>query len=181
MNLRTILQKSIASNFYQNLMRLNPKRGLSLVLLAASLSLAGCMPHGGESMDEAQIEKMSAKFDEHMTEIKQKLNLNPEQAKLWARFDQVAHEQMAAMKSDMMAHMQMRKSESDGAAKPNLIDRLAKRQSMMETNANRLKTVIAALTPLYNSLSAEQKKMVEEEMEKFHPGGRHGKWHRKFW
>ncbi|MCX8505028.1 MAG: Spy/CpxP family protein refolding chaperone [Alphaproteobacteria bacterium] len=166
------------------------RRPYAMMLAMAFIAVvaAGCMGQG-DKMDARHLDKMAAKIKDHMTEVKGKLNLAPEQIPLWAQFEQTAHAQIMATKSDMLAHFQTMKAahEAEEAAKantseaklnpPNVIERMTWHQQMMESNANRLKLVIAAATPLYNSLSLTQKQIVDEEMKRFHKGGRH----HRFW
>ena len=159
---------------------------LAMVFIAVVTS--GCMGQG-DKMDAQHLDKIVTKIKDHMTDVKGKLNLTPEQMPLWAQFEQTAHAQIMATKSDMMAHFQAMKAahEAEEAAKaykseaksnpPNLVERMSRHQQMMETSASRMKLVIAAATPLYNSMSLSQKQIVDEDMKKFYKGGRH----HRFW
>ena len=190
-----MFQKSYNSQFEQKTWRHRLNRlirkpyAMMLALGVIALVTAGCMGQDNGKMDAQHLDKMVTRIKDHLSEVKGKLNLTPEQMPLWAQFEQTTNDQILATKSDMLAYFSAMKAaheaaesakanKSDAKANPpNVIERMTKHQHMMETSANRLKLVIAAATPLYNSLSMSQKQYVDEEMKKFHRGGRH----HRFW
>jgi protein CpxP len=154
-------------------------RVLPTLLLAGLLaSLAGCgvaqsapagatsadasspMPHRGEGMRGHDPARMQAWMNQRMAELKAKLKITPAQEAAWTRFTAA----MQPMQGSAYAGMRASHDELSKLPTPERLDRMRAlhAQYMAEMNT-RMTQRADATKAFYSVLSAEQKKVFDEE------------------
>jgi hypothetical protein len=137
--------------------------------------------------------KMSPQARERLDEgklamAKTALKLSPEQDKLWSALETEIRAGFK-MRAERMAERQKMREErgkqreeskddgkDDSASKPDLAERINKMSQRMSERAERAKAFAAAFTPLYASLSDEQKEVMRPLLHDLMGGrGGHGK------
>ncbi|HTJ63191.1 MAG TPA: Spy/CpxP family protein refolding chaperone [Alphaproteobacteria bacterium] len=114
------------------------------------------MMHDMVGMMRMQTRMMSSCGEDTVTALKAELKITDVQAPLWSRFADVLENRgkaIRAMHAQMGAH-----------AEATLPERLDHQEKMMSAHLDSLKSLKDALTPLYASLSDEQKKIMDQSM-----------------
>ena len=159
------------------------------IAVPAGVAVARHGDHGG-------WHKMSPEARQRMDEgklamAKTALKLNPEQDKLWAALETEIRASFKARADRMADRKKMweerRKSRDESKAddkagkdtapgKPDIAERITKMSQHMSERADRMKAFAAAFTPLYASLSDEQKEVMRPLLRDLMGGeGHHGK------
>ena len=102
------------------------------------------------------------RVEQRLERLKTALQITPQQEPQWNAFAEVrrkhareATEQMTAFRSRMAERQQQ-------GTRPTAIERLEFRQAMLATASVRLNETLAAVKPLYATLSPEQQKVADE-------------------
>lgn len=137
--------------------------GLAVATVAMAGGHHGHCPHEGPGMMGApwhgkhDPEKMSQHMTERLAALKMELKLTAAQQKPWDNFETVVKAQIKEMAShapEMKAHMQ----QEDKLTAP---ERLAKMREFMQARLAGLDKLQPALQSLYDSLSPEQRKVMD--------------------
>lgn len=103
---------------------------------------------------------MQAMVDARLAGAKAALKLTPEQERLWAPVDQAAR----AMATERMTRMEqrrtMREQRGQNNERPDFMMRLEQMTETSSKNAENLKTVTAAMKPLWATLDERQKRLL---------------------
>jgi protein CpxP len=127
---------------------------------SASLALAQAPapnpPAGGPGFHRPQM-RMADRAEARLAYIKTALKITPAQEPQWNAF--ADHVRKASKEMEQRFQGATRPARGE---RPNAIQRLEREQSFMTEQAKRLGELLAVEKPLYESLSAEQKKVADE-------------------
>jgi hypothetical protein len=165
----------------------------AIAVIAAAIAIPAGVAIARHGDHHGGWHKMSPEARERLSEgklamAKTALKLNPEQDKLWAALEteiragfKVRAERMAEREKMREERRKSRDEAKDGdkdaaAGKPDIAERINKMSQHMSERADRMKAFAAAFTPLYASLSDEQKEVMRPLLRDLMGGkGGHGK------
>lgn len=116
----------------------------------------GSMGRGYEHMARLSAEDRAAFVDAHIAAVHAGLKLSAEQEKLWAPAEQAFREGFNKINAQMEQWRKERKDEKSEDA----LAHLRHRAEAMALHADSMRKLADAAQPLYNSLTAEQKKRL---------------------
>ena len=125
---------------------------------SAPQGAASPMAHGGDRpMHGAMMERMKARHEQHLTQLKTKLQLKPEQEETWTAFaGAMAPPARATSRPDWAEAMRLKTPERIDRMKALRQQRQSEMNALMDRRGEAAKTFYAALSP-------EQKKIFDDE------------------
>ncbi|WP_018506578.1 Spy/CpxP family protein refolding chaperone [Thiobacillus thioparus] len=130
------------------------------ILAASSFAMTASGPAGRDGCDARQGQKTHAKWEarraEHLSELKEKLKLSPDQEAAWGTFTRAAQPGMRHASADRQAM----RDEFEKLSTPQRLDKMmamsdARRSRMLERNQ--------AIKVFYAQLNPEQQKVFDAE------------------
>ena len=144
------------------------------ILAASSFAMTAGGPAGKDGCDARQGQKIHAKWEarraEHLSELKEKLKLSPEQEAAWDTFTHATQPGMRHARADRQAM----RDEFEKLSTPQRLDKMmalsdARRTRMLERNQ--------AIKAFYAQLNPEQQKVFDAEAM---PGPMRARGHHRF-
>ena len=121
----------------------------------------------------------SQRAEARLAYIKTALGITPVQTAQWNAFADVVRKQAKARDAkveEMRAKFEQHKDDKDDSARPDVIARMEMREKMLTAATANMSEYIAALKPLYASLSDSQKEIAPQVLG-HHGHEGHGDWH----
>src|SRR5277367_2359696 len=142
--------------------------GLSIAATAAIAQQAAA-PDGKDGKHEHHHMMPSQMVEARLAYIKTALQITPAQSTQWNAFADVLRKQAKARDAKITEMRAKWEQHKDGDAEPDLVARMEMRQKMLTEASANMGEYIAALKPLYASLSDSQKEIAPEVL------GHHGR------
>jgi hypothetical protein len=163
------------------------KRSVKILLASAALAAAaGTAFAQGQSQGRHEPRAFSQpteRVEARLAYVKTALKITDAQQAQWNAYADLQRKQAAEREAKMrewrskMADHRKQMAENKGAhehARPSAVERLDRAQKMHAHAIERLNAQLAAIKPLYASLSDEQKKVADVVLVPQHRGGRFG-------
>ena len=146
--------------------------GLSIVATAAIAQQAAAPAQDGKDGKHEHHHMMPSQMVEaRLAYIKTALQITPAQTAQWNAFADVMRKQ-AKVRDEKITEMRAKwEQQKDGDARPDLMTMMEHRQKMLTTASANIGEYIAALKPLYASLSDSQKEIAPQVLGHHHHGG----------
>ncbi len=137
----------------------------------AAIAQQAAAPEKDASQHEHHHLPPSQMVEARLAYIKTALQITPAQTAQWNAFADVLRKQAKAREAKMTEMRAKWEQHKDGDAKPDLMTMMEHRQKMLTDASANMSEYIAALKPLYASLSDSQKEIAPEVL------GHHGRGH----
>jgi hypothetical protein len=124
---------------------------------APGAAVKGEQAHRGHGQPRPSPEVIQRMIDGRLAGVKAALRLTPDQEKLWPAVENAIR---ANANERMQLRQQMRQAREQGAARPDMIQRLEQASSRLEARAAAVKRLAEAVKPLYATLSDDQKQVL---------------------
>jgi periplasmic protein CpxP/Spy len=116
----------------------------------------------GAPRRERQFRLPSERVEARLAHLRNALNIAPSQEPQWEQFANVLRTQAREMDQRIQERRAQASQTPREARRLTAIERLERRQKMMEAGATRLNQVIAAAKPLYETLTPEQQQVADQ-------------------
>jgi hypothetical protein len=159
------------------------KKSIGLIVLSAALggtgaaALAQGMQRGPQEAQRPHepraFSKPTERVEARLAYLKTALKITPAQEAQWNAYAQSVRKDAGEREQKLAEWRQKHDAARQGGEqpRPSALERLDRQQKFLAAASAKLNERIAAIKPLYASLSAEQKKVADVVLV---PGGRHG-------
>ena len=155
------------------------KRSIGMILLSAALAGSAGIATAQGMHEQRPFSKPTERVEARLAYVKTALKITPAQEGQWGAYADSVRRDAAAREAKMREmHDRMAQAPKDAQGRPqrphpSAVERLERQQKFLAEASARLNARAAAVRPLYDALSAEQKKVADVVLVQ-QGRGRHG-------